>query len=183
MAYTGATGKTRLEIARVLGFSNDQDHLAAAETAKQIQLEEEQYKLTLANGVFVDSTLKLQEVFETTVIDNFDATVEAVDFRNGIPLAVNIINQFVEAKTRGKIQNIMEEQTFKEDSEIVLILVSALYFKADWARRFQRGCFPHMFSVTKDTQCEVMYMKQTACSFPLWFFEGTGRFRNSQTAV
>ena len=90
--------------------------------------------------------MKLQEVFETTVIDNFDATVEAVDFRNDIPHAVNIINQFVEAKTRGKIQNIVEEQTFKEDSEIVLILVSALYFKADWARRFQRGCMfpPHV---------------------------------------
>src|SRR5882762_3054916 len=118
MAYAGADGVTREEMAKVLHYPKDEAALHQSFAALRKTLEEEmrrsaesserlrQYSttndplvLTMANRLFGQSGYQFRESFLSLLNDNYGAPFEALDFRKDPALAARHINAWVETQT------------------------------------------------------------------------------------
>lgn len=131
MAYVGAAGETREEMARIMGAG---PAFESEEKALRASLNEARGPITLkiANAMFVKDGYALLPRFLEKVRDSFAAEVFVRKFD---PAAVSEINAWAGAQTNGKIPTILRE--LKADDRAVLL--NAVYFKGDWETAFPRG--------------------------------------------
>lgn len=133
MVLNGANNATHEAIAKTLhseAFSEssiNSAYLAYNENA----LNTENTNLNIANSVFWDhNRIALHEAFAQKMDDFYDAELKGMAFQD--PSALKTINDWVNTKTNGRIDKILEEIRPEE----VLFLINALYFKGDWANPF-----------------------------------------------
>jgi len=134
MLANGAEGETLTELLSALSI----DNLASfnADTKTRIAAYDTYDKLTvrLADSVWINETVApnafFVPAFETTVTDVFKAD----SYRVSSADAVDRINAWVNDKTEGLIDSILD----KEQNQFVLSLVNALYFKGNWATPFSK---------------------------------------------
>ena len=89
-----------------------------------------------ANKVYVDDTFAAKEPFLDFMRIFYRATVDQVDFADSFE-ASRAINRYVDAKTHGKIKNLLEPTDV--DALTRIALVNAIYFKGDWKTKFERS--------------------------------------------
>ena len=89
-----------------------------------------------ANKVYVDDTFVAKEAFLDFMRIFYRATVDQVDFADSFA-ASRAINRYVDAKTHGKIKNLLEPTDV--DALTRIALVNAIYFKGDWKTKFERS--------------------------------------------
>jgi serine protease inhibitor len=89
--------------------------------------------LRIANSIWVRQGFPLHDAFVASSREYFDASVTALDFSD--PGAPKVINAWVERGTNGKIEEIVEQI----DSDVMLYLINAVYFKGSWTTRFDRA--------------------------------------------
>ncbi len=130
MAYVGAAGETRSQMARVLGAG---PAFEADEKSGRKSLEAANGPATLkvANALFVKEGYALLPGFIQAVRDAFGADVFVRKFG---PAAVAEINAWAKAGTNGKIPKILDGLT--EDARAVLL--NAVYFKGSWVTEFPK---------------------------------------------
>jgi len=87
--------------------------------------------LALANGVWVDKSVRLNSSFAQTESGPFAARIVGADF--AAPGTLAAINGFVSSATKGEIPAVLSRLT----PNAKVVLVNALYFKGDWAVRFE----------------------------------------------
>ncbi|XP_064482712.1 ovalbumin-related protein X-like [Ornithodoros turicata] len=139
MVYNGAGGVTERELANVLGYEASGLRgrvpvLSALLHLLQDRSHQSQgITLEVANAVLTDKTHRLLESYKRDLYDVFQARYGEVDFSKENALVVSQVNQWVSTKTRGKIENFLSE--LPEDT--VLLILNAVYFKGDWANKFQ----------------------------------------------
>ena len=96
----------------------------------------------LANSIWYRQGFQVEQEFINVNQTYFDAAVRELDF--GSPEAVKIINGWVNDKTNGKIEKIVEKIT----PDIVMFLINAIYFKGTWTYEFEKN-------KTKDDQFTI----------------------------
>ena len=108
--------------------------------------------LDIANALFVNknkATLKTQ--FQQDMQTYYNAKAEALDFKS--PTTLDHVNNWCKEKTNGMIPSILDE--VKPD--VVTYLLNAIYFKADWASKFE----------TKNTKTETFTTNKGKTQLPM----------------
>jgi len=85
-----------------------------------------------ANAIFYDDTsVDLYESYEKIITNIFAGELNATDFSD--PATLDRINDWAKDKTEGRIDKVLDEI----NSDEVIFLMNALYFKADWEKGFE----------------------------------------------
>lgn len=134
MIAEGAKGETKEALKEYLGTD---DFAAYAkqyiENIKKYNSDEENYgyksELKIADAVWADDDLKLQDAFKKSVSSNFSAKVENLDFSN-TDKTCKRINKWCDKNTEGMIPKIITPDTISKDTE--LCLTNSLYFESGW---------------------------------------------------
>lgn len=135
MIAEGAKGDTKKALKEYLGTD---DFAAYAkqymENIKEYNSDEENYgyksKLKVADAVWVDDDLKLQDAFKKSVSDNFSAEVSNLDFSNA-DKTCKTINKWCDKNTEGLIPEIITPDSINKDTG--LCLTNSLYFESGWS--------------------------------------------------
>src|SRR3990172_3480607 len=143
MTYAGARGETESQMADTLRFGPAQDQLHSSFNAldlalqqQPLNLEEDQQpmQLNIANAVWAEETYPFLQEFLDTIAVNYDAGIHLADFIREFEAARNDINAWVSEKTEDKINDLLPEGIL--NSYTRMVLVNAIYFKADWLAQF-----------------------------------------------
>ena len=157
MVNDAATGNTEKELEETLGFheggiqavneycKNLIDNLPKADT---------DVELDIANAIFVNKDYTLKPQFEQDVAYYYDAKAEALDFSS--PKTLGHINDWCKEKTKGMIPTILDEVK----PEMVSYLLNAIYFKADWTKKFDPKNTKNEKFATGKGSIEVPMMSQ-----------------------
>lgn len=135
MIAEGAKGGTKEILDDYLG-TNDFAAYAKEylDKIKAYNTEDESYgyqsKVKIADAVWVDNGLTLQEKFKNTVSDSFGAEVEAVDF-SAAEKTCDVINSWCDKNTEGLIPKIITPDLINDNTG--LCLTNSLYFESGWS--------------------------------------------------
>ncbi len=142
MTYSGARGETEAQMAEVLNFSGqEQTHtafnaldLALEDNPLTLDKDQEPMQLSIANSVWAEQTFTFLPDFLDTLSVNYGAGIHLLDFINKPEPSRKEINDWVSNETKDKINNLLPENAVTPDTKMVL--VNAIYFKADWLDPF-----------------------------------------------
>lgn len=92
------------------------------------------YRLDIANRLWGHEGYTFLDEFLATTRDHYDAELARLDFAGAPEAARGTINRWVEEQTENRIQELLPEGFVHPDTR--LILTNAIYFKGDWAHKF-----------------------------------------------
>jgi serpin B len=163
MAYAGADGMTKAEMAWGLHYPDDESVLHGSfqqlqedlrvveehsvQQAKQIKAYRGKVmplRLCVANRLFVQRSYALRQDFVERLKEFYSASPETVDFQTQPDAARLQINEWVSQQTEAKIKDLLAERTISPGTRAVL--VNAMYFRAAWADAF----FPERFTTFRE---------------------------------
>ncbi len=133
MVNDAATGLTEKELEETLGFHQGSIQAVNDYCKKLIDglpKVDDKVTLNIANAIFLNKDFTLKPQFEQDMQTYYDAKAEALDFSASNTL--DHINGWCKEKTNGMIPTILDEI----DPLIMSYLLNAIYFKADWASKF-----------------------------------------------
>ena len=134
MVNDAATGQTEQELEQTLGFHEGGIQAVNDYCKKLIDglpKVDKDVTLDIANAIFVNKNIaKLKPQFEQAMQTYYNAKAEALDFTASSTL--DHINGWCDEKTKGMIPKILD----KVEPNMVTYLLNAIYFKADWASKF-----------------------------------------------
>ncbi len=179
LAYAGADGATREEMARVLRFPADDAPLQAGFAALRGALEKvaadsqriatartqnglatDPIEWSAANRLFGQQGYPFRDSFLTLMSDGFAAPFEALLFTPDPEPARVHINTWVENQTRRRITNLLSPGVLTTDTR--LVLVNALYLKAPWDTPFEKNSTrPQPFHLATGASRDVPTMGRT----------------------
>jgi serine protease inhibitor len=136
MVGNGAAGETKMEMQRVLktsGLSPEKLN-AACKNLNQLLNSQTNVILNLANGIWYQKQFHLKPGFISDNKIYFQTELAGVDFEN--PKSADIINDWADKKTRGKIKGVVQ---FPFPPLTRVILANAIYFKGKWADPFDKS--------------------------------------------
>ena len=170
MAYAGAAGSTKSEMARALGFSQpdalvhagfnmlDAD-LAGRGTAGGKGADGGAFRFNVANGVFADKTLAAKATFLDTLALNYGAGVKRLDYAGAPDVARAQINAWVAQKTEDQIKNLLPQGSISTDTRMTL--VNAVYMNAAWETPFDDKLSSDGSFVAASGSVTVPFMKRS----------------------
>ena len=154
MVNDAATGQTERELEQTLGF-HEGGIQAVNDYCKNLidNLPKVDKKVTLniANAIFVNKHYRLKEQFQKDMQEYYDALAETLDFSS--PETLGHINGWCDDKTNGMIPTILDEV----DPDVMSYLLNAIYFKADWASKFD----------PKNTKTETFTTEKGSIDLPM----------------
>ncbi len=164
MTYAGARGETAAQMARTLHFPPGQMQLHpafAAMEAKLAKVEKKgQVQFKVANSLWPQEEYPFLEEFLALAQQFYGVRITALDYRK-TEAARRTINTWVEDKTEHKITELIPPGLLNALTR--LVLVNAIYFKGDWASRFNPlGTQPAPFWLTPEEQAPVPLMHHKA---------------------
>jgi len=147
MTYNGANGDTAAQMAQALRFSLPVDRLNAAFDAVDLALASRKnaldskgnkvtgFELNVADSLWADKTLSMQQPFVDTLGRSYGAAVRLVDFVAAPDPSRQAINGWVSDQTNAKIVDLIGQGDV--DSTTRLVLANAIYFDAQWSTPFE----------------------------------------------
>ncbi|XP_027513288.1 heterochromatin-associated protein MENT-like isoform X3 [Corapipo altera] len=199
LTYLGAKGNTATEMAEVLHFTQAAGAEASSSVARpsrgrpkrrKMDPENKQaadvhsgfkklltainkprstYSLRSANRIYVEKSFLLLPTYIQLSKNYYKAEPQKVNFKTAPEQSGKEINAWVEKQTEGKIKNLLTPRDVSNAT--VLILVNAIYFKAEWEVKFQEGhtdLQAFRLSKNKTKPVKMMYMRNT---FPVLIME------------
>ncbi len=136
MLYNGADGATQQEIQKTLeyqGMSLEEVHLANQLLQQQLNQDTAAIQLAIANSLWLREGLSIEDKFLQNNQTFYQAEVAELDFNS--PEAVQTMNQWVEEKTQGKIDRMIDQVSPSD----MIFLMNAIYFKGNWTEKFQES--------------------------------------------
>ncbi|MBL7073917.1 serpin family protein [candidate division KSB1 bacterium] len=133
MTYNGANGTTKeameetLELGGMTTEEINQSYKSLIELLTQLDPE---VTFQIANSIWYRQEMAFEEEFINLNRTYFNAEVRGLNFND--PNASDIINQWVDEKTNGKIEEIVDHI----DPLTVMFLINAIYFKGTWTYEF-----------------------------------------------
>lgn len=167
MTYAGARGETEAQMADVLNFgAQEQTHrafnaldLALEDTGIVLDTDQEPMQLNTANSVWAEQTFTFLPDFLDTLSVNYGAGIHLLDFMNNPDPARKEINAWVSDETEEKINDLLPPGSLNSDTKMVL--VNAIYFKADWLDPFDaEDTYDGQFNLLDGSQVTVPLMGQ-----------------------
>jgi serpin B len=163
MTYMGARGETAGEMRRVLRLEHEQSDLEKSYAAVLLAWQSpanEQLEIRVANRIFPERTLAVDERFQAVTRRGFGAPLEQLDYRSSPEDARQYINRWVKEQTKERIVDLLPPRSIDKDTRMVL--VNALYFKAPWADPFaESATAPASFWVDGSREAMVPTMRRT----------------------
>ncbi len=136
MTFGGARGDTAAEMSKVMHFPAAKAlHGGWATAVKRWQTPNDDYALATANRLFGEKTYAFEKAFLDATGASYGAPLDPRDFKNAPAAQRSFINGWVEKQTRKRIVDLIPAPAI--DSETRLVLVNALYLKAEWQTQFQ----------------------------------------------
>src|SRR4030042_2644179 len=135
MTYNGAAGTTLEAFRNLLHFedlTNQEVNESYKDLMGQMVTLDDKVEFSIANSIWYRLGLEALSEFIATNQDYFDAAVEEIDFPD--PQTVETINQWIEDKTNGKIQDMLDYIP----ADAVMYLINAIYFNAQWKYEFEK---------------------------------------------
>ena len=179
MTYAGARGDTEAQMAQVLHFA-PQNELHPSFNALDLELEkkpinldkdQEPMQLNIANAVWAEKTFTFLPEFLDTVAVNYGAGIGLADFKNNPNQERVTINNWVSDQTKEKIKDLLPENSVSTDTRMVL--VNAVYFKADWLTKFEADSTSDVpFNLLDGTQVNAKTMHNGFSDLP--YMQGDG---------
>ncbi len=158
LLYNGADGESKKQMAEVLGienFSLSDINLSSQELLNFLESQSD-LELSIANSLWLKEGFSFESQFLKNNQKYFQAQIRELDFNN--PDSKNIINDWVNNETRGKIPTIIDSIS----PENVLFLINAIYFKGNWTQEFDPNLTKSQpFYVNKNDLVNVQFMSQT----------------------
>jgi serpin B len=140
MTSVGARGKTAEEMNQVLHLPPDRDaaHKRFAALIQQLNGAggTRGYQLAVANALWGAKGCSFLPEFLDFTRKYYGAGLTELDFENETEKSRQIINHWVEKETRDKIKELLPKGIILPDTR--LVLTNAIYFKGDWAEKFDR---------------------------------------------
>ena len=179
MTYAGARGETESQMADTLHFDLPQGQLHPAFNAldqdlaprgKAISDDEEPLQLNIANAIWAEQTYPFLQDFLDVIASNYGAGIALADFNNKYESIRKEINDWVYDETQEKIKDLIPEGILNSDTRMVL--VNAIYFKADWLDQFDPvETHDYPFHLLDGTDVTVKFMKQNV-ALPYYLGDG-----------
>jgi serine protease inhibitor len=158
MVANGAAGETKTEMQRVLKTENlppEQLNAACKELNESLNSQKDVI-LNLANGIWFQKDFQLKPGFVSDNENFFQTELAPVDFKN--PKSADIVNNWAEKKTHGKIKDVV---SFPFPPLTKVILADAIYFKGKWAEPFDRNeTKPRVFHLPDGGEKQMPMMSQ-----------------------
>ncbi len=179
MTYAGARGDTESQMAQALHYA-PQEQLHPAFNALDLELEkkpinldkdQEPLQINIANSVWTEKTLPLMPEYLDTIAVNYGAGIHLSDFMNKPNEERVAINNWVSDETEERIKDLLPDGTISPDTRMVL--VNAIYFKADWFNKFDpNSTHDGTFHLLDGTEATVKVMGETMHDVP--YVQGNG---------
>ena len=154
MVNDAATGLTQQELEQTLGFHKGGIKAVNDYCKKLIEglpKADKDVTLDIANAIFVNQKYTLIPQFEQDMKDYYNAKAAALDFSS--PQTLGQINGWCNDRTKGMIPEILDEV----NPDMVSYLLNAIYFKADWASKFD----------TNNTKNETFTTETSTTTLPM----------------
>ena len=139
MTYGGARGETAEQMNTVLHFGGEgATHPAFSYLRKKLNGIQEtgDVQLLVANSLWPRQDYKFLPDYLAMAKEFCGVEIEPVDFKGDAEAARTRINNWVEAKTMDRIQDLIPEGAV--DPLTRLVLANAIYFKGNWAEQFDK---------------------------------------------
>jgi len=158
MTYAGARGETASQMASVLHVGPAVDDLDAAYgAALRSWNARSPATLRVANRIFADRSVPVEESFVTLTQRRYGAPMERLDFSSAPDPSRLTINQWVEQHTEERIPNLLPEGSISPLTRMVL--ANAIYFKGTWQTQFAPSdTLPRPFQVDGRAEVDVPAM-------------------------
>jgi serine protease inhibitor len=134
LAARAARGSTRDELVALLG-DPDRQTVLLREAAQLVG--DEQAVLAVANTLWADDRLPLEDSFKAELAEWPGAAVASAPFEKEPEAARALVNDDVGRTTRGLIPQLLPPGSI--DSDVAAVLVNALYLKAAWKLPFREA--------------------------------------------
>lgn len=137
MVYNGADGKTKEEIAAVLqaeGIEVDELNQANASLMSIMNDDSRQVQLDVGNSIWLNEQFHFQDDFAENSKNYFHAEIQEIDVDDD--KSADNINDWVKEATNDKISEIADAPL---DSNMVAMLINAIYFQGTWTHTFDEN--------------------------------------------
>ncbi|ASB48275.1 serpin family protein [Alkalitalea saponilacus] len=159
MAINGATGENLVEMLDVLGYQTSTELNGAFKNLREaLETADPKVELGIANSAWYRNNYSIKDDFFQSLKDYYNAEVTGLDFNN-VSNSLNVINNWVKNKTKGKIPTIVEDIS----PDHILFLINAVYFNGEWASRFdkkQTANAPFYLSNGETVSVKMMHQKE-----------------------
>ncbi len=159
MLYEGARGKTAEEIAKVFHFptSGDVRRQGFSALYREMNKPGKKYELSLANALWVQSGYSFLKEYISVIRKYYGGKATNVDFRGDPEGSRQVINKWVEEKTREKIKDLLPKGSVTSLTR--LVITNAIYFKGLWVFPFdKRKTTDADFKITPGKSVKVKMM-------------------------
>ena len=133
MTWNGARGETRAQMTDVLNFPDievDSVNASNQRLIRDLLSVDDKVETGIANSIWYRDGYSIEKDFLDVNKKYFDARVSPLDFNSGS--ARDVINSWVAEKTKNRIKEIIDQI----DSDHVMFLINAIYFKGIWSTEF-----------------------------------------------
>lgn len=142
MLYAGARGGTAVEMATALRYELPSEKLHPALNKLDLALEArnetvddgDEFRLRTANDLWLRKDYPLVPEYLDAIAVNYGAGVRVLEFQKDPNSAREVINQWVEEQTEGRIKDLLPEDSVRTETR--LVLTNTVYFKAKWHEEF-----------------------------------------------
>lgn len=167
LGMLGASGQTKSQMKQTLNYHPD-------ENDREIEVKYQNLTdkvrstsgLKVANKIYISKRGQLRPNFNQ-IAKSFDSEVDKLDFEQAISSA-NTINKWVEDHTNNKIKNLIDSSLLNNETRI--LIVNAIYFKANWDLKFDpaKTTKTAFFTdKTRSSEIDMMHMNVTFCKTDL----------------
>jgi len=164
MVANGATGVSQAEILEILNIDDLNAFNRATSSFIANSNANELVELNIANSIwlnadrFPNTDIDFRDTYAHIIANYFAGSAERINAHNG----ADVINAWIAQQTRDRITDVIHEDTFDEESEILAVLVNAIYFQGSWAVPFNgHSTSPGTFTNRDGTQATIPIMQQT----------------------
>jgi len=179
MTFGGARSETESQMASAMHFDLPQAQLHPAFNALDLSLaqngkaksQNQPLQLNIANAVWAEQTYPFLQNYLDLIALNYGAAIHLADFVSQYEPVHKEINGWVSDQTNKKINDLLAQGTLNTDTRMVL--VNAIYFKADWEEQFDPNSTSDApFHLLDGSESQVRMMHGQRFSLP--YFKGDG---------
>ncbi len=172
ITYEGARNATADEIRSVFHFPASYDTLRQGylELSNGLNSGNSGVTLNTANALWAEKTYPFLQNYITTADQYYSAKTTNLDFLTKPEESRQIINTWVEEKTKNRIKNLIPEGGI--DPTTVLAITNAIYFKGTWVKQFDTAkTIEDDFVLDDGTTVKVPMMVRTDEDAMYWYTE------------
>ncbi|MBW8332144.1 MAG: serpin family protein [Prolixibacteraceae bacterium] len=158
MVYNGTDGNTKAQMEQMLhkaGMTSEDINQSYKDLVAALISHDPKVELSISNAIFYRNSFPVKDAFKTTNKNYYNAEVSGLDFAKTAE-TLNKVNGWVNTKTKGKIDKIIEEVKGGD----IMYLLNAIYFNGEWKYRFDtKETADRSFTKEDNTVVQVPTMK------------------------